>query len=222
MKLILNIKSIIKFEQLVNKSFDEINFQSDDLYKLMYCIILENNDEKFTYDEFLELLNNKKIAKEVSTKFSKIWDISKQFSIKKEIEKETKTDEKADEKKVIFIQDIASILIVNAGLDANYVLNEMEIINIPIYLKALNNKINNEENILKLNLTYNRLNTWYNIIAQVGTDKINKPSKLYSFSWESEIEKEVEIKKQMTEDEFDEKMRMSAELMTKIKEKQTK
>jgi len=222
MNLKLNLKSIIRFEQFTGKSFNEINFQSDDLYKLMYCMILENNDDVFDYDEFLELLNNKKIAKEVTTKFSKIWNISKQFSIKNEIEKEIKVDETDEKKDVVFIQDIASILIVNAGLDAKYVLNEMEIIDMPIYLKALNNKINNEENILKLNLTYNRLNTWYNIIAQVGTDKINKPSKLYSFSWESEIEKEVEIKKQMTEDEFDEKMRMSAELMTKIKEKQIK
>jgi len=211
LKIKLNIKSIIRFEQLTNKSFYEIDSLTDDFIKLLYCIVLVNNDFVFSYDDFLDILKtNNKIGKDIMNKFQKLNQLNEQFidkiktAIEPEIKKET---EPIKENKINYIKDIASMLIVQLGLDANYVLYDMEVIDIKMYYDAYITKIKNEENINIINLTYNRLNTWYSVICQVGAEKLNNPTKLYSFPWEKEeLEKEVK-KHQINKSEFDDIMK---------------
>ena len=138
MNIKLNIKSIIKFEQFTNKSFNEIDYtNTDDLMKLLYCIVLSNNTESFTYDEFIELSNSKKISKEISDKFNKEIKIIELFASKEVKEETTEQTEKG----TLYIKDIVALLIVNTGIDANYVMNEMNINDISLYMTAYNNKV---------------------------------------------------------------------------------
>jgi len=213
MNIKLNIKSIIKFEQFTNKSFNEIDYtNTDDLMKLLYCIVLSNNPELFTYDEFIELSNNKKISKEITEKFSKEIKLIELFT-SKEVKEET-TVEPTD-KVTIYIKDIVALLIVNTGIDANYVMNEMEINDIPLYMTAYNNKV-------KEQMESSRLWTYLSILPHIDSTKINSPSKLYPFPWEIEIQqKEEKAEFKSMADELPDLFKAGAELMEKInKQKQ--
>jgi hypothetical protein len=138
MNIKLNIKSIIKFEQFTNKSFNEIDYtNTDDLLKLMYCIVLSNNPDVFTYEEFLELIKSKKISKTISDKLSTEIKLIDLFA-NKEVKEVT---EEQPEREVIFIKDIAAILVVNVGLDINFVMNEMSINDISLYMEAYNKSV---------------------------------------------------------------------------------
>jgi hypothetical protein len=103
----------------------------------MYCIVLSNNPEVFTYEEFLELIKSKKISKTISDKLSTEIKLIDLFA-NKEVKEVT---EEQPEREVIFIKDIAAILVVNVGLDINFVMNEMSINDISLYMEAYNKSV---------------------------------------------------------------------------------
>jgi len=188
MNIKLNIKSIIKFEQFTNKSFNEFDYtNTDDVTKLLYCVVLTNNPEKFTYDEFIELSKSKKISKEITDKFNKEIKLIELFA-SKETPKEI--TEEPSEKATIFIKDIVALLIVNAGINANFIMYEMSVNDIPLYMNAYNNKV-------KEQMESSRLWTYLSILPHIDSSKINSPSKFYSFPWEveqQELQEKADLK----------------------------
>jgi hypothetical protein len=213
MNIKLNIKSIIKFEQFTNKSFNEIDYtNADDLLKLMYCIVLSNNPEVFTYEEFLELIKSKKISKTISDKFNKEIKLIELFS-NNEIKDEV-VEEQQPEREKTYIKDIAAILVVNAGLDINFVMNEMSINDISLYMEAYNNSV-------KQQMESSRLWTYLTLLPNLDS-KVNSPVKLYPFPWELEaqVEQDKTELKSMA-DELPDIFKSSADLIEKInKQKQ--
>lgn len=213
MNIKLNIKSIIKFEQFTNKSFNEIDYtNADDLLKLMYCIVLSNNPEVFTYEEFLELIKSKKISKTISDKFNKEIKLIELFS-NKEIKDEVVEEQQPNRDKT-YIKDIAAILVVNAGLDINFVMNEMSINDISLYMEAYNNSV-------KQQMESSRLWTYLTLLPNLDS-KVNSPVKLYPFPWELEaqVEQDKTALKSMA-DELPDIFKSSADLIEKInKQKQ--
>ena len=152
------------------------------MMKLLYCIVLSNNDELFDYDEFLEVLKNKKIAKEIINKFSKTIKLIEQFTTKQQqLEQEKTESENITE---LFIKDIAMVLIINAGIDVNYVMNELQITDIQMLMNQYNEKVKQE-------MESNRLWCYMSILPHIDSSKINTPSKFYSFPWDAvEVEKD--------------------------------
>jgi len=213
MNIKLNIKSIIRFEQFTNKSFNEFDYtNTDDVMKLLYCVVLSNNSESFTYDEFIELSKNKKLSKEITDKFNKEIKLIELFTSK---EVKEKTTVEPTEKVTIFIKDIIALLVVNAGIDANFIMYEMSINDIPLYMNAYNNKV-------KEQMENNRLWTYLSILPHIDSSKINSPSKYYLFPWELEaqqIRENAELKNMA--DELPDIFKSSVELIEKInKQKQ--
>ena len=212
MNIKLNIKSIIKFEQFTNKSFNEIDYtNTDDLLKLMYCIVLSNNPDVFTYEEFLELIKSKKISKTISDKLSTEIKLIDLFA-NKEVKEVT---EEQPEREVIFIKDIAAILVVNVGLDINFVMNEMSINDISLYMEAYNKSV-------KQQMESSRLWTYLSVIPHIDTSKINSPSKFYPLPWE--LEKQLEQDKtefKIMAEELPDMFKAGADLIDKLnKQKQ--
>ena len=194
----LNLRSIISYEQLSGKSFYQIDYENtEDILKLMYCLVLENNKEVFLYDEFLSIIDNENIASEISVKFKRMYQLIEQFvknNDKQEIENNSiETDEKPE---VVFMKDIAGLLIVQCGLNPEYVMNEMNINEINIYTTAYNNKN-------KMIMERERLWCFMSILPHISSDKINTPQKFYPFPWEQEsIKKQIE-KNKINKNEFD-------------------
>ena len=179
----LNIKSIIKFEQLTNKPFSLIDYTSEeDVSKLLYCIVLSNNDCQFTYSQFLQLLDSKKISKNLFEQFQTVCEVFNQF-------KNTGTEE--ENTRDTYVKDLAALLVIQGGLDVNYVLNELSLNDIPLYIQALNDK-------QRERMEEQRLWTFISILPHVDSKKLKTPADLYPFPWELK-EKEIEREKHVEE-----------------------
>lgn len=190
MNVKLTIKSIIRYEQLTNKSFNQFDLtDSTELINLLYCVCLVNNEQQYTYDEFLKVLEtSKKISKEIITKFNKQLTVIEQFSKYNNTNTKETQKETTENKDIIYIKDIAALLIVQGGISADYVMNIMEVSEIPVFMAAFDSKVKQE-------LETKRLFTWLSILPQLSdTKKLDKPVKLYPFPWETLEDEEVEIK----------------------------
>ena len=204
MHIKLNLKSIIAFENFTNKSFNEIDYTSDDFIKLLYCCVLNNNKEIFTYDEFLEVVENKIISNEITDKFQKEIKLIEQFNNKKT---EEIIEEKSDEKhETTFIKDVVAMLVVSAGISIDYVMNEMKLNEIYLFMTAYNEKVKQE-------MEQNRLWCYMSMLPHIDGRKLNSPVKLYPFPWEEIVEEKIE---KITQNEFDEAMKAGEEIIKKI------
>jgi hypothetical protein len=214
MNIKLNIKSMIKYELLTKKSYNNIDYNDvDDVMNLLYCIVVSNNDIIMLYEEFYDIMKNgNKLSKEISEKFLKLLSYTNQFvANENEIkENENKEDKKNENKEIVYIKDIASYLVVYLKMDVNYVMNELGIEELHLYIDAYNKKRKEE-------LEEERLFAYLTMLPHIDTKKFDSPKKIYPFFWELEEENE-EIKKTDEEikNNFDEIMKNSKELIDRI------
>ena len=188
----LNIKSIIKFEQLTNKPFSLIDYTSEeDVSKLLYCIVLSNNDCQFTYSQFLQLLDSKKISKNLFEQSQTVCEVFNQFKNTGTEEENTRDTVEGKESRGTYVKDLAALLVIQGGLDVNYVLNELSLNDIPLYIQALNDK-------QRERMEEQRLWTFISILPHVDSKKLKTPADLYPFPWELK-EKEIEREKHVEE-----------------------
>lgn len=195
MNIKLNILSIIRWEQLTGISFNNFNqIDNEEVMKLIFCMVVVNNDLMLSYEDFTELLNNKKIAKDLINKYIQIFnqiDLFTQNSTSKQPEITEPVEQKETE--ISFIKDTVIQLIINSGLDVKYVMHEMNLIDLPLYGIAYGNKINNE---YKEKMTADRLWTYLLSIPNLSNSKIDSPSKFLPFEWEVN-EDEINQKKEV-------------------------
>lgn len=85
----------------------------------------------------------------------------------------------ADMTQNVTIGSIAAKLIVAAGMDAHFVMHEMFVEDLPMYIEALNDKLRHEEES-------RRLWTFYAVLPHVDSKKLKNPQKLHVFPWEAE------------------------------------
>lgn len=205
----LNLKSIIKYENFTKKSFNKFDFNdSDDLLKLLYCVIISNNNEQFTFDVFNQMINSKKITKEIVDKFNIEIKLIEQFTFDSTPKT---TDNDGDSNNENYLKDIAALLIINAGMDANFVMNDLSITDINLFLNAYSEK-------MKQDLESKRLWCYLSILPHVSSsEKINTPAKFYPFPWEVEKEK-IDEKNELKNvvDEFPDMIKKGAEILKLI------
>ena len=109
------------------------------------------------------------------TEFRKAMDIANQF------QSEGKEGEKSDR----YFSDIAGMIIAN-GIDANFVLNDMEIYDVDFILKGIDEK-------RRQDMTERRLWTYLTILPHIDAKKSGLTAvKLYPFPWEEESLKQEE------------------------------
>lgn len=178
----IKIKNIIRYEQLTGKSFSDFdNSDEDDVMALLYCIELPNgsfeqfkNASKIAKKALSESLKNINECMELINQFS---ETKKEDSLENEKENDTKSHEK--------VSIIAASLIFG-GVDAHFVMEELEIQDLPLFVKGLENKN-------KAKMENDRLWTFYNILPHVGKG-ISKPQDLMVFPWEADTEKAEALK----------------------------
>jgi hypothetical protein len=174
----IKIKNIIRYEQLSGKSFSDFDSNDEnDVITLLYCIELPK--EAFEVYKKTAKVAEKALFNEIK-KINDEMILINQFSSVKLEESNTVTE--SDAKKHEMVSNIASTL-VYGGLDAHYVMEEMEIADLPIFVKGLENKKKEE-------LENCRLWTFFNILPHVGKG-IKEPQDLIKFPWEKS-EKEPE------------------------------
>lgn len=189
MKIGLTIKAIIRWEQLRKKSFSLMDYSDkDDTDSLLYTTTICNNEgEMYTLDVFRKTLMNEKLVREIVLALEKETAVLNQFQKKQEGPNLDAADTSPG-----LISELVSTLIM-AGLDAHYVMNEMDLCDLPIFIEAYERK-------KKEQMESDRMWTYYSIIPHIDTRKMKNGAKdLIIFPWE-EMEAIKEAEKALSED----------------------
>ncbi len=177
----LNLKSIIKAEQFLNKPFPLFDYTNEtDLKGFLYCLVLMNNPETFTYEEFTSLLETEKISGIIVKQFEKHCKVMAQFSQVTDGENKG-TKEEAGEP--TYIKDIVSCLILE-GLNPFYVMNELQVSDLSMFLAAYKRKKQSQ-------MEEKRLWTFLTCAPHIDLKKVKNAVDFYPLPWELEqLEKE--------------------------------
>lgn len=175
MKIKLTIKTIIRWEQLTGRSFSEIDYSDNkDIISLLYCSVLSCNPGMlYTLDEFRQTTVNEKLMRQMSQTLSRESIVLSQFCKGNSGVTADKNDGESGK-----ITDIISALIM-AGLDAGFAMNEMMLCDLPMFVKAYEQK-------KKEQLENARLWTYLGILPHVDGKKMPSAVDLYPFPWELE------------------------------------
>lgn len=166
----LTIKAIIRWEQMNKKPFSELNYNSEEeVLSLFYSCSL-SDDIQVTFNDFKENLKPEE-AKRMGKDFERQTSLMAQFQI--EIKKQNKESKEAGP---FFIKDIAATLVMN-GLDARFVLNDMELCDIPVFLKAYDQRVKEELSVQRL---------WAFMQLSPHLKKGTTPKDIHPFAWELE------------------------------------
>ena len=171
MKAKLNIQSIRVAERLLKKPFGKFDLSNDkEALALMYGMVVSNNEEVFTIEQFEKILEQKKTRKTILRLVESEMAYLGQFG-----------EESEGESDDTYMSDLASVLI-TSGIDAHFVLYEMRLFEIIDYIKALDAKKKEQmENESGFGLSGTFYHTW-------NTKKLKKPQDLIKFPWEEEEE----------------------------------
>ena len=184
--IILTIRNIIKWEQLNNKPFSSMDYNDEnDIISLFYVCTM-SDEVGITLHAFKENLTDEVIMTMVKS-FEKQILIDAQFQITSDkVEKDKTTDP-------VYIKDIVPILIMN-GLDVNFALDEMALYDLPIYLKAYDQKTRHT-------LESSRLWSFIQVMPHLSQN-VKSPKDLYPFPWELEDEVITEEEKRESKEVF--------------------
>lgn len=175
----INMKTIMLFEQMADKSFYEMNDM--DLMLLIYCSLVVNNNQKITYSRFETILQNEKIAKTLMRKCQEELDFITQMN-KDENEPKEKDGDKVDK-----ITSIINLLILNYNIDINYIMYEMRLWELSPLVKSLDEKT-------KADMVEKRFWAYLNICPHIDSKKVKTPEDLIPFPWEKDEKKTRQLK----------------------------
>lgn len=185
----LNIKSIVLYEKLTQESFAYFDGTISKIIPLLYCMLVANNDYNETYEDTVTyLFKNESLMKDLGERLEKQMKFQAQFKSpfnEEEINLSDKTDKVSNEKQV-FITQMIPILVVDCGLDINYVLNEMQYTDIDLYIKYKDDKE-------RTKLEEKRLFTYLTVLPHIDSKKC-PIEKFLLFQWEEKEKKEKGLK----------------------------
>lgn len=173
-KYILSIKSICHFENMTKTSF----FQFDDtkIIELLYSTFVVSNPEiQITYKAFLFLIENEKFAKWIYSKHKEYSNVIGQFN--EDDSSEETPLQKTKSENVMSMSDYATSLVIDYGMDVNYVMYKMNIWEIIEFFEAAATK-------MKRDMEQKRFWTYLNIMPHINTKKCKTPMDLVPFAWE--------------------------------------
>ena len=176
-KINLNVKSICYFEKITGKSF--FSFSEEDVMYLLYaCFLINNPETKISYNVFMGIMQNEQIAKWASTQFQDALSLVHQFNKSIDEQKE----EKFSMEQTSNMTDFATSLIIDYGMDAKYVMYEMDIWELEEYFEAVNTHI-------KRDMEMERFWTYIKVLPHIDSKKCKSPEALVPFDWEKETRK---------------------------------
>jgi hypothetical protein len=178
----LTIKAILRWEQLREKSFSQIDYtDKEDVESLFYAMYITCDKPDYTFEVFRQVIADERFMSAMSSDLGKIMEVVAQFQ-----RKITTSDVGNSEGSLENIGKIVSTLIM-AGLDAHYALNEMELCDLPLYLEAYERKRKEE-------LESSRMWTYFTMLPHIDARKMKNGARdLIIFPWEEEeMRKEAE------------------------------
>lgn len=173
-KFRLCIKACCLYEQLTGRNFFKLSTIDDGAELLYACLVVNNEDLLMTYDTFKTFASDKKVAKWLMKAYSRILEFNQQ--LEKASDKEDDKDDEKDAEEIT-MTDMAAALIVRHGVDAHYVMYEMDLWEMYPYLNAADIQ-------RKADLVTQRFWTYLTLSPNINTKKIKSPEELVPFDWE--------------------------------------
>lgn len=178
-KVRLTMRGICLFEQMSDKSFFKLS--EEDLISFMYCVITACNDFNYSFETFCGMCGNRKIMDFLVKEYEKMFTIISQFN-KNEQSQEDEQPQDSGETPSPKITDFCTALVVNVGLDPDYVYDKMQLYEINLYLQRYEEKE-------KVRLEEQRLWTYLTILPHLDSKKKVKPEDILPFTWEADTKK---------------------------------
>ena len=172
----LNLKSIILFEKMRNKSFFKMD-EEDYIYLLYAMLFINNADFKFEYKVFKSVMeSDKKFALSMinlykKETYNKIFDNDE--------DGESNGEKQSGDTPEFRMGNVASSLIIKYGMDPHYVMYEMDV-------WEINDLLLEAEKHTESEMEEQRLWTYMTMLPHIDGSKIGGPSKLLPFPWEKD------------------------------------
>ena len=176
----LTMKAGLMYEQLTGKNFLDVADEMDAVY-VMYCSFVTNNNVNITFEAFVNLMDDKKVANWIASEYTMMTQFTEQFQ-KKEEEEETNTQQGKKEEAKLTLTDAISTLIFENHLDPHYVMYEMDLWELTPLIIASSNQY-------KVDMEEKRLWAFINVIPHIDHKKCKSPEKMLPFPWDKEKRK---------------------------------
>ena len=177
----IKIKQIIRWEQLRDKPFYEMDATDEiDVVALMYVTAPEQDTDNCLFETFQQVADSA-ACENLSKSISRYLNYVNQFAPKAKPEEQTVDpmalvkEDKKDEQ--IRVSEIATGLIFD-GVDANYLLNDAEICDLPMLCKGAEMKMRRDKEDSRL-WSFLQLRPYMDSKVKTTTD-------FYPFPWEEE------------------------------------
>lgn len=172
----LSIKAIIRWEQLNDKSFYLLDNDNENEVLSLFYTCTTADEVGLSFDNFKRNIRPQKAARMARDFARQIAYISQFQAVGKKTNKKKSTEpQNTDPPR---IKDVAGMLVMN-GLDVSYVLNDMQLCDIEIFLHA-------NDQIVRDRLITQRL--WAFMQLMPHLDKGTTPKDIQPFSWEVDDE----------------------------------
>lgn len=179
------------YEKLSGKNFTDLE-GIEDIDILLYCSFVCSTGMKITLDAFNLMLEDEKFAKDLFNKWDKIGRYLEQFQ---KDETPSEGEGKQGDEPHISLTHAANTLIFDFGLDADYVLNKMDLWELELLFKGAEEQYHNA-------MEDKRLWAYLNMLPNVDKKHSHSftPQKMLEFPWEKKVnrakaEKELQREK---------------------------
>lgn len=164
-KLKYTLRALFIYEQITGKIF-EMKTITDE-YLFFYCLLLANNpDTSLSFDELIDSMDEDMNLMLQYREF-----------LNKEMQKQQQFLTNGSDKKILSTKDIYAALVIEGGLQPDYVLDKMQMYELEPLLTNLH-KRNKESWEQTRQITY--------VIAQTNSSKKLKPTDIMKFVWDDE------------------------------------
>lgn len=171
----LTLRAVLLFEKLTARSFSSLSIlDEEDAVTLLYCLQrCEEGGSVLPLDVWKQVLESEVVKSELYARLERTLEAMIPLSLPEG----TAPTEETDEATSPDFTSIAGMLVVEGGLSPSYVMDTMELWEIPALLDALDRK-------KKEHLEHQRLFTWMTMMPHLSSDSVGSPEELLPFPWE--------------------------------------
>lgn len=173
----LTLRAVLLFEKLTARSFSTLSIlDEDDAVTLLYCLQrCEEGGSVLPLDVWKQVLESGSVKGELYARLERTLEAMIPLSFTSS--EGATSAEVEDNGDAPDFTSIAGMLVVDGGLSPSYVMDTMELWEIPAFLDALDRK-------KKEHLEHQRLFTWMTMMPHLSSDSVGSPEELLPFPWE--------------------------------------
>lgn len=171
----LTLRAVLLFEKLTARSFSSMSIlDEEDAVTLLYCLQrCEEGGSVLPLDVWKQVLESESVKGALYARLERTLEAIIPLSLPEG----TSPTEETDEDTSPDFTSIAGMLVVEGGLSPSYVMDTMELWELPAFLDALDRKKREA-------LEHQRLFTWMTMMPHLSSDSVGSPEELLPFPWE--------------------------------------